>query len=418
LTPEFLADPKGDTLTKHIAILGAPFQGHVNVTLAVVAELTRRGHRVTYVTIEKYADAVRAAGGDVLGYPSSWPDGKPVPAETQHITADDMAGDPLSFLLENEAMITAVEPALADDVPDLIVYDTLMYAAGYTLGRKWNRPAAQFVPLFATNRHYSLTAALGELLPAIDMAHPKLAEFAARLVQFRETHGLDGGSTMAFLRHIEELNVVFLPRSFQPAGETFDERFVFVGPSLIDRTTEAPWAPPDNGNPTVFVALGSVFNARPDFYRKCVAAFADLPWNVVISTGPNVHPADLGEIPQHMDVRQWFPSQLAILEHATVFVTHSALGSTMEAMYYGTPVVAVPQYVENDIVSRRTAELGLGIRIPADEMTPERLRDTVLAVADDDAIAARVRDMRKQVIDAGGPIRVADELDAYLARSL
>jgi hypothetical protein len=34
------------------------------------------------------------------------------------------------------------------------------------------------------------------------------------------------------LRKGADLNIVFLPRAFQPAGETFDERFVFVGPSL------------------------------------------------------------------------------------------------------------------------------------------------------------------------------------------
>ena len=38
-----------------------------------------------------------------------------------------------------------------------------------------------------------------------------------------------------FFTHSEALNIVFMPRAFQPAEETFDERFVFVGPSILPR---------------------------------------------------------------------------------------------------------------------------------------------------------------------------------------
>jgi hypothetical protein len=34
---------------------------------------------------------------------------------------------------------------------------------------------------------------------------------------------------------VEPINIVFLPRILQPASETFDDRFTFVGPSIRPR---------------------------------------------------------------------------------------------------------------------------------------------------------------------------------------
>lgn len=50
----------------HIAFICLPAAGHVNPTLPVVAELVRRGHRVTYATSAKYADAVESVGAVFL----------------------------------------------------------------------------------------------------------------------------------------------------------------------------------------------------------------------------------------------------------------------------------------------------------------------------------------------------------------
>ena len=46
----------------HFAFICLPAAGHVNPTMPVVAELVRRGHRVTYATSAKYVAAVESAG--------------------------------------------------------------------------------------------------------------------------------------------------------------------------------------------------------------------------------------------------------------------------------------------------------------------------------------------------------------------
>jgi UDP:flavonoid glycosyltransferase YjiC (YdhE family) len=46
----------------HIAFFAAPSPGHVYPTLGIVAELTRRGHRVSYSITERLQEAVVEAG--------------------------------------------------------------------------------------------------------------------------------------------------------------------------------------------------------------------------------------------------------------------------------------------------------------------------------------------------------------------
>jgi UDP:flavonoid glycosyltransferase YjiC (YdhE family) len=46
--------------------LPVPAHGHVNPSLAVAAELGRRGHQVTYVVAEEFREAVARTGADVV----------------------------------------------------------------------------------------------------------------------------------------------------------------------------------------------------------------------------------------------------------------------------------------------------------------------------------------------------------------
>ncbi|MEV5977411.1 macrolide family glycosyltransferase [Streptomyces sp. NPDC052114] len=396
----------------HIAFFGSPYQGHVNPTLSVVADLVERGHRVTYVTTDQYAERVAATGAETVRYTSVWPADRGAPAE---MSADELAQGPVQHLRENIAAATAAAAQLAADLPDLVVYDALMNFAGRALAEKWERPAAQSVPMFASNEHFSVLQALAEEFPALDPQHPALIRFGTELAEFRLGQGLSAPGPGDFLAAAEDLNVVFLAEEFQPAADSFDDRYVFVGPGLADPATQKPWSPPADGRPVLLIALGTVFNERPDFFRACAEAFADLPWHVVMATGHRVDPAELGSLPDHFEVHREVPQQ-AVLEHAQVFVTHAGIRGAMESLYHDTPMVAVPQSVELDFTARRIAELGLGLRIARTEVTPEALRAAVLEAAEDPEIRRRVTEMGRQVRAGGGARRAADAIEAYLGR--
>ncbi len=85
----------------------------------------------------------------------------------------------------------------------------------------------------------------------------------------------------------------------------------------------------------------------------------------------------------------------------------------MESLYYGVPLVIVPQTIEEEITARRVQELGLGIAIDKADITVKTLRDAVKQVSCDQNILSRVQTMQQQAREAGGYQRATDVIMHY-----
>jgi len=216
----------------------------------------------------------------------------------------------------------------------------------------------------------------------------------------------------------ETLNIVFLPKEFQPDGETFDpQRFLFVGPSIQPRPDNSHFPVEQlQGRTTLYISLGTVFNNQATFYNLCFAAFKDEPWQVVLSIGEQVDPATLDPIPANFIVRPHVP-QLEVLQYTSLFVTHCGMNSTMESLYYGVPLVGLPQQPEQMMTARRIQELGLGTALDMNKLTVEQLQATVKAALANADYRANAQAMQQHVRNAGGYQRAADAIVSYV-RSL
>jgi MGT family glycosyltransferase len=346
--------------------------GHVTPTVAVVEELVRRGAEVEYATAAEHAEAVTGAGARWVELPAL-PDFRPVTA------------NPIDEWFPHYfRAMSRVYPILLDhcrtDRPDLICYDSTNWPARL-IARKLGIPAVRTVPHTASNEHYTLMDA-------------SLARYIADdLSRFVAEHDveLDIPST---IEAPEACSVVFVPREFQPMSETFDESFHFVGPALGGRLDEE-WSPRRADLPQLFVSLGSVMSDA-DFYRACADQFGDGGWEVAMTA------RDVGAMPGNIDVRPWFP-QLAVLQHADVFISHGGMNSTMEALHQGVPLVVVPQTPEQAANADRVAELGLGERV--DDHTD--LRAAVERVAQSGTIRRNLDRMRAAIEAGGGAERAA-----------
>ena len=87
----------------------------------------------------------------------------------------------------------------------------------------------------------------------------------------------------------------------------------------------------------------------------------------------------------------------------------------MEALYYGVPLVCVPQMLEQEVNAGRVAELGLGVRLDAARLTADDLRAAVDAVTGDAAVRAGLDRMQHAVRTAGGAVAAAETIEAHLA---
>ncbi|MGW4526668.1 macrolide family glycosyltransferase [Amycolatopsis sp. NPDC004378] len=395
---------------RHIAFLNYPAHGHVNPTLPVAAELVRRGHRVSYVVADQFAETVRGTGATVLPYASHVPKSWDTVAIPEEITGDVVAEAGLAQALEGFAPLTAALGAFDNDRPDLFLYDAFGYPTGRLLARKWDRPAVLLCSTFVANEHFSPYASMAGKVPAPDPDHPALAK-AASVVGDALAEHLPGTSAAEFAEAREDTKLVFLPREFQPGGDTFDDGFAFVGPCLGNRA--GGWTPPDD-RPVLLIAMGSFgYHRQREFFASCLAAFAGSPWHVVMTIGRLVRPSELGPVASNFELHPWVP-QLDVLRRASGFVSHAGMGSTMEALAMGVPSVVVPRTLEQEIVAGRLTELGLGVRVDPAAVTAESLRAAVTGLAADSAARERVTRMREHITDAGGAAAAADRVEARL----
>lgn len=385
----------------------------VHPTLPLVGELTRRGLRVVHLTIPTFAEATAAFGASVLTYESAV--ASMDPAEV--FAFEDPMLPHLLYLKENLQVQRAAEAALDEAPPDVIIYEDAPFIAGKLLARRWNRPAVRVSAGFVANDKYSY---YDDFADASGVPGPRtLDSFRVEMASVLRTRDVEpdfeefwygiADQDEEFWSGIADRNLVLIPRSFQFEGDTFDDRFLFVGPALEGRDDR--WTPPDDRQ-VLLISLGTNFNNHPEWFRTCVQAFADTPWHVVMTVGSRIDPGELGPLPDNIEAHS-FLSHFAVLEHARICVTHGGMGTVMQSLYWGTPMVAVPSYAfDATPMARRIEELGLGRRILDGQFDAATLRDTVEELAGDPDTFARAREMQRDIREAGGVARAADAIVA------
>ncbi|MCY9010833.1 UDP-glucosyltransferase [Bacillus inaquosorum] len=384
----------------HISLINIPRYGHVNPTLALVKKLCERGHRVTYATTEEFAPAVQQAGGEAFVYHSSLTID---PKEIKEMMEKNETT--LSLLEESFSILPQLEDLYQDDRPDLILYDFIALS-GKLLADKLHVPVIKLCSSYAQNESFWLGNK--DMLKRIKEAE---AEFKAYLEQAQLP-----AVSFEQLAVPEALNIVFMPKSFQIQHETFDDRFCFVGPSLGKRTEQESLLIEKDDRPLMLISLGTAFNAWPEFYKMCIEAFRNSSWQVIMSVGKTIDPESLNDIPANFIIRQSVP-QLEVLAKADMFISHGGMNSTMEAMNAGVPLVVIPQMYEQELTAKRVDDLGLGVYLPKEEVTVSRLQEAVQAVAGDQEVLSRVKNMQKDVKEAGGAERAAAAIEAFMKKS-
>ncbi|MEC1670535.1 macrolide family glycosyltransferase [Bacillus mojavensis] len=383
----------------HISIINIPAYGHVNPTLALVEKLCEKGHRVTYATTEEFAASVQQAGAEALIYHTSL---NIDPKQIREMIEKNET--PISLLKESLSILPQLEDLYQNDHPDLIIYDFIALA-GKLFADKLHIPVIKLCSSYAQNESFQLGSE--------DMLL-KMKEAEAEFKAYLEQEQLPAVS-FEQLAVPEALNIVFMPKSFQIQHETFDDRFCFVGPSLGKRTEQESLEIEKGDGPLMLISLGTAFNAWPEFYKMCIEAFRNSSWQVIMSVGKTIDPESLDEIPANFTIRQSVP-QLEVLAKADLFISHGGMNSTMEAMNAGVPLVVIPQMYEQELTAKRVDELGLGVYLQKEEVTVSRLQEAVQAVSGDQEVLSRVKNMQKDVKEAGGAERAAAEIEAFIKK--
>ena len=384
-----------------------PAWGHTNPTLGVVRELIARGHEVRYYASEVMRGAIEKAGAQFI--PCDAYD-----AQINFTEADNArVGKDLAFSTELIVNMTlALDDAMLEEMrafaPDVIVGDSMAFWAKLIAG-KLGVPFVSSSTTFAFNKESAKV--MGQTpkgLFSLLFALPKINRNLDRL----RKKGYAVKSVLDIIANDEKTDtIVYTSPVFQPCADTFSERYAFVGPILRPVTQPLEKA----AQPTVYVSLGTVDNRHPDFYRNCLAAFADAPYRVILSVGERTDIAALGNIPANCTVAPRV-DQMAVLAASDVFVTHCGMNSVSEALYFGVPLVLFPQTPEQHGVANRVQALGAGRFLESD--APNAIRAAVDGALHDEAAHAAAEKIADSFRRCGGAKSAADKIENTAKRKV
>lgn len=391
------------TRRAHIAMVGVPAVSHVLPSLEIIRELVRRGHRVTYANdpVGRIGELIESTGAEIVPFTTTLPTGD-----------EEWSDDPIEgmdiFLDDAINSLPVLRESYESDRPDLFLYDIGGYTAR-AMGTGWGIPSIQLSPTYVAWADHGATVMTW--LREQPGAEEHFAKFDAWLAE----NGVEGLDHASFPGEPDRA-LAMIPREMQPFADTVADTVTFVGPCLGEREGHGSWTRPADAEKVVLVSLGSAYTDRPEFYRECVKAFGDLPgWRTVLQIGTFVDPSVLGEVPDTVEVHRWVP-QLDILRRADAFVTHAGMGGSSEGLYTGTPMIAVPQAVDQFENADRLQGLGVARRIDTEEATAEALRGALIDLTSDPEVARRLADIGGRLQRSGAPY-AADLIEAALPES-
>ncbi|GLX21190.1 macrolide-inactivating glycosyltransferase [Streptomyces sp. WAC07149] len=393
----------------HIAMFSIAAHGHVNPSIEVIRELVARGHRVSYAIPAPFAEKVAQTGATPVVWKSVLPT-EDAPEDWGTELIDNIE----PFLNDAVQALPQLADAFEGDEPDLVIHDITAYPAK-VLARRWGVPEISLSPNLVawTGYEEEVAAPMTAQLRASERGQAYYARFRAWL----DENGIDEDPDHFVGR--PPRSIVLIPRALQPHADRVDESVhTFVGACQGDRSaTQGTWERPASaeGKKVLLVSLGSAFTDRPAFYRACVEAFGGLPdWHVVLQIGKFTDEAELGEVPANVEVHRWVP-QLDILRQADAFITHAGAGGSQEGLATATPMVAVPQAVDQFGNADMLAALGVARRVDTEDADAATLREAVLGLLADPQVAARAEAVRAGMASEGGTRQAADLIEAALS---
>ncbi|MFF4949581.1 macrolide-inactivating glycosyltransferase [Streptomyces chattanoogensis] len=390
----------------HIAMFSIAAYGHVNPSLEVIRELVARGHRVTYAIPPRLAEEVAATGAEPVPYRTTLPSPDSDPSAWGTTLLDNVE----PFLDDAIQALPQLIEAYRGDEPDLVLHDITSYPAR-VLAHRWGVPAISLSPNLVAWEGYEEEVA--EPMWAEARASERGRAYYAKFTDWLAENGITQHPDPFVGR--PGRSIVLIPRALQPHADRVDENVhSFVGACQGDRSAQGEWERPADAERVLLVSLGSSFTKQPDFYRECVRAFGGLPgWHVVLQVGKHVTADELGEVPGNVEVHSWVP-QLAILRKADAFITHAGAGGSQEGLATATPMVAVPQAVDQFGNADMLQGLGVARHLPMDRADAASLRAAVLALVADPDVGRRLAAIQREMAGEGGTRRAADLIEAAL----
>jgi MGT family glycosyltransferase len=385
----------------------SPSRGELFPVVPILRQLNRRGHDVAVRTLHEHVADLASLGLKA----------KPLAPEIGAIALEDWQArsphDAQARAMQgfrHRAPLDAADfcSAMAEERPDLLLVDIMAFGA-LAMAEASGLPWASWLPSPAWLRGEGVPP-YGPGLPpmtgpegrARDDAIAPMMEGPARNV----IAAVNVGRAVAGLEPIAKPDGVLLrpPLLLSMTAEPFEyprpswpRSFLLIGPCPWEPPAPAPAWLSEDRRPIILVSTSSEFQNDGRLIGTALSALSQREDNLVVATVPSGDPGQ-HECPPNARIARFVPHG-HVLPRAIAVVCHAGMGITQKALAAGVPVCAVPFGRDQLEVACRVEVAKAGVRLPAADLNPERLR---VAVERTIACRAGANRIAKAFAAAGG----------------
>jgi MGT family glycosyltransferase len=401
-----------------VKVLGytSPARGHLYPLVPILDELARRGHSIALRTLASQVPLMRQRGFDAAAISPS----------IEAIEHDDyLARSPQGkikravavFAARAEHEVADMRAAMDAERPDAILVDCMTWGAT-AVADAWGGPWAQWFPypLPLPSRDVppfgpGLKPAAGPLGRLRDrMLRPLVIGSTARvflptLNTVRTAVGVRPLEQFAEMFTVAPLLLYMTAEPFEYPRSDWPSSVKMVGPCSWDPPSDPPSWLAELDRPLVLISTSSEFQDDDRLITTALQALADEDLQVIGTLPATQLPRT--SVPSNARLEP-FLSHTPVLARAACAVTHGGAGATQKALAFGVPVCVVPFGRDQLEVARRVELADAGTRLPAQRLTPDRLRTKIREALTKTPGARRVAD---GFAAAGGPVTAADAFE-------
>jgi zeaxanthin glucosyltransferase len=417
----------------YIALLTPAFIGHVNPMIVLGHALMRRHHRIVMIAPLDAEERIRRGGiefialdeqgfprgewdrrtadiGELSGFAASRYAGKWIGEVTRGIIRDlpriiDREKKFDGFVMD-QISIGVEAVCQVEKIPLAVACNALAF------NPDWNVPP--FIPgwKYRDSLLHKIRNALGYL--AVNMTGIPIVLACAK---YRRQHKL-GLMTFSHANHLPPslLQVAQQPAFFDFPRKHLPKNFHYTAPwKEMSKPADVPfpWHRLD-GRPLIYASLGTLQNRLAHVFRIIAEACVNLDAQLIISFG---HPQAIlpDDFPGNPIIVGYAP-QLALLQRATLLITHAGLNTALEALMLGIPMVAIPITHDQPGVAARIEHIGVGEQVALKKLTAEKLRSAVQRVLGASSYREKAKHWANELKKINGPELAAELIENAFAK--
>ncbi|MGL4499283.1 MAG: glycosyltransferase, partial [Planktothrix sp.] len=206
------------------------------------------------------------------------------------------------------------------------------------------------------------------------------------------------------------------PAEFEFPRTDLPPYFHFTGPFHNPATRKSVPFPFEqlNGKPLIYASMGTIQNQLLEVFQQIAFACEELDAQLVISLGGGTTPESLPTLPGNPIVVGYAP-QLALLQKATLTITHAGMNTTLESLSQGVPMVAIPVANDQPGVAARIAYTGVGEMVALKKLSVPKLRTAIEKVLTEPSYKKRAIALQDAIAHSGGVQKAADIIEQVIS---